>query len=96
MSHKWTYAENELCCRRYLEHYVLNKDNLSISDLTHLLEAELPEIGYNSIRLKLLNTRYLACQAGLQDSTVGSSSAHCSEGNKIAFQNVLKDLGISV
>ena len=95
MSHKWTPAENELCCRCYLQRYILNKETIPISALAHLLEPELPEISYNSIRLKLLNTRYLCCRAGLQDASVGSSSSHCSFDHEAAFQKILKEFGLS-
>ena len=83
--HSWTYQENEICCRRYLEHYVLKHENLSMSAFAKLLKLELPHLKETSIKNKISNIRYLSINAGLDDSMHCAPLANCSADNKKVF-----------
>lgn len=57
--HKWTYDENCLCCKLYLE-FALDKTPFkSIAELKYKVERALPQIKEGSIRMKLQNIKYL-------------------------------------
>ena len=92
--HEWTYQENEICCKRYLEHFVLTHSGLSASELVRLIKAELPHLKENSIRRKISNIKFLSTEAHLDDSMTCAASSNCSNDNKKAFQSLLQEYGI--
>lgn len=89
--HNWTYEENEICCRRYLEHYVLQSSNLSISEFVRLLKVELPHLKETSLRRKASNIKQLSIEAKLADSSNCAPSGNYSADNKQAFQKLLRE-----
>ena len=92
--HKWTYLENEICCRRYLQLFVLEHSNLTSSDLMRMLKKELPHLKENSLRRKISNIKYLSIEAGLTDSMKCASSENYSAENKQAFYALLREYGL--
>ena len=93
--HNWTYQENEICCRHYIEHYVLQHSGVSTSALVRLLKEELPQLKETSIKRKISNIKYLSVMAGLVDSSTIAPSANCSTDNKHAFSKLLKEYNLS-
>lgn len=89
--HRWTYEENEVCCRRYLERYVLRSSDLSVSAFVRLLKQELPQLKENSIRRKVHNIRHLSLEAQLNDSMNCPAEENCSSDNRKAFYTLLEE-----
>ena len=92
--HRWTYAENEVCCRHYLEQYVLHCGDLSVSAFVRLLKQELPQLKENSIRRKVHNIRHLSLEAKLNDSMKCTAESNCSSDNRKAFYTLLSEYGL--
>ena len=89
--HNWTYEENEICCRRYLENYVLRNSGLSMSTFAKRLKQEMPQLKETSIKNKISNIRYLSLNAGLADSMCCAPLANCSADNVAAFNALLRE-----
>ena len=92
--HMWTYLENEICCRRYLQIYVVEHSDLSCSDFVRQLKKELPHLKETSLRRKISNIKYLANEARLSDSMQCMPSANYSADNKKAFNALLREYGL--
>ena len=89
--HYWTYEENEICCRRYLESFVLKNSGLSMSAFAKTLKQEMPQLKESSIKNKISNIRYLSLNAGLADSMSCAPLANCSADNVAAFNALLRE-----
>ena len=92
--HNWTYRENEVCCKRYLEQYVLRRGDLSVSTFVRLLKQELPQLKENSIRRKVHNIRYLSLEAKLNDYMNCPAESNCSSDNRKAFYTLPSEYGL--
>ena len=92
--HDWTYLENEICCRRFFQHFVLEHSGLSSSDLMRMLKQEMPHLKETSLRRKISNIKYLSIEAGLDDSLKCASSANYSIDNKNAFCALMREYGL--
>lgn len=51
--HRWTLVEDEYCCKRYVEEYVIRKSNMDMSSFARLLSEELLEIKEGSLKMKI-------------------------------------------
>ena len=57
--HRWTFAEDKLCCQRYVEAYVIQQQDLPLSEFIRGLSAELPQIKPSSLRMKAQNIKQI-------------------------------------
>lgn len=94
--HRWTAEEDETCCRRFLEYYVINKSDIDTVQFLKMLAKEVPDISEGSLRMKIQNIKYLTVQAGLKDSSTIKGLSQCSAKCEKAFRKVMNDLNISV
>ena len=92
--HRWTMEEDTICCRRFLECYVLNRSNMDIVQFLRLLSKEVPDVSEGSLRMKIQNVKYLAARAGLQDTAEIKWLSQYSMQCERAFQNVVRELNI--
>lgn len=87
----WTYRDNEICCRRYIECCVLKNSGFSISAFARSLKQELPHLKENSIKRKISNIKYLSLEAKLDDSLLCAASSNYSADNRSAFFALLHE-----
>ena len=94
--HRWTMEEDEICCRRFLEYYVINKSNVDTVQFLQTLAKEVPDVSEGSLRMKIQNIKYLTVRAGLKDSSTLKWLSQYSMQCEKAFNKTLQDLKISV
>lgn len=94
--HRWTMEEDEICCRRFLECYVIDKSSLEISQFLKTLEDDVPGVSRKSLRMKFQNIKCLTALAGLEDSSALKWLSGYSRQNKKVFDKALEDLGIAL
>ena len=92
--HRWTMEEDEICCKRFLECYVIKRNRLDIVQFLQTLSKEVPDISEGSLRMKIQNIKYLAVQSGFKDTAnitwLSQYSLQCEK----AFKKALADLGL--
>lgn len=89
--YSWTYQDNEVCCRKFIEYYIIHQSDLRLSDFVRLLKLDLPDISENSLKWKVQNIKYLSAEAGMKDSLKCGTAAHCSPDNIKAFYTLLSE-----
>lgn len=94
--HRWTMEEDEICCRRFLEYYVVKRSNLDTVSFLQMLAKEVPEVPEGSLRMKIQNIKYLTEQGGISDTSNFKCLSQHSMQCKKAFDKALKALNISV
>ena len=90
--HRWTIAEDEYCCKRYIEEYVIKKSNMEMRSFTKLLSKELPEIKESSLKMKITNIKQLLMDMGIDDSLNVKPLKNYSTQNKRAMEKALKEM----
>lgn len=93
--HLWKYSEDKLCCKRYLEYFVLSKMNMSNSDFILVLQKELPNISIGSLRMKIQNIKQILLDNAILDTLNISPLANYSVQNKRAMDELLKEMRIN-
>lgn len=92
--HRWTFDEDLICCRKFLEYYVIEKSNEEISKFLAMLSLEVPAVSEGSLRMKVQNIKYLSMRAGFSDSVsikwLSQYSVQCEK----AFKQAVKELGL--
>jgi len=92
--HRWTLEEDLICCKRFLEVYVIEKRDMDTVSFLQSLAKEVPEVSEGSLRMKIQNIKYLTTHAGLDDSSqitsLGPGSMQCER----AFQETLEELDL--
>lgn len=92
--HKWLYEEDKLCCKVVIEEYVLRKSNKNLEDVLETLSYKMPDIGRNSLRMKIQNIKQLLKEAGI-DNTLNTKALYSySAQNKRAFEDVIRESGL--
>lgn len=86
--HRWTLAEDEYCCRRYAEEYVLRKSSMDMSSFVRLLSKELSEIKENSLKMKITNIKQILLDMGIEDSLIVKPLKNYSQQNKRAMEKL--------
>ena len=94
--HRWTLEEDEICCKRFLECYVMNKSNLDTVQFLQMLAKEVPDVPEGSLRMKIQNIKYLTVQAGLEDSSTIKGLSQYSMQCERTFNKAIHELKISV
>lgn len=92
--HRWTMEEDEICCRRFLECYVINKSNMETAQFVQMLSKEVPDISEGSLRMKAQNIKYLAVQAGLEETSTMKWLSQYSLQCERAFNKTVDSLGL--
>lgn len=94
--HRWTMQEDEICCRRFLEYYVVKRSNLDTVSFLQMLAKEVPDVPEGSLRMKIQNIKYLTEQEGISDTSNFKRLNSYSKQNKEAFYKALKGLNITI
>lgn len=92
--HRWTTEEDEICCKRFLEYYVIDKSNIDIVQFLKIIAKEVPDVSEGSLRMKIQNIKYLTVQAGLKDTSSIKWLSQYSMQCKKAFNKALQELNI--
>ena len=88
MSHRWTYFEDELCCKEYFNTYVVEKFPMPLSVFAGRLSLKLPDVPESSLRMKVQNIKQLSLNAGIKDSLLAKPLPNFSQQCKDAFADV--------
>jgi len=94
--HKWLYEEDKLCCKVIVEEYVLKKSHKDLESVLDYLSDELPDIGRNSLRMKIQNIKQLLIENGIENTLRTKTLYSYSSQNKRAFDEVVRELGINL
>ena len=93
--HRWTMDEDLICCKRFLEVYVIEQSDIDTVSFLQRLAKEVPEVSEGSLRMKIQNIKYLASQYGFEDSSsitsLGPGSMQCERAFNEAMDAL--DLG---
>lgn len=92
--HRWTMTENEICCKRFLEYYVVKQSNMDTAQFLQMLAKEVPDVSEGSLRMKIQNVKYLSVQAGLKDTSTLKWLSQYSIQCERAFKKALIELGL--
>ncbi len=92
--HRWTMEEDMVCCKRFLEYYVVNKSDIDTVQFLKMLAREVPNVSEGSLRMKIQNVKYLSVRAGLKDTSTLKWLSQYSMQCERAFYQVLKELDI--
>ena len=92
--HRWTMEEDMICCRRFLENYVVNKTNIDTVQFLKMLAKEVPAVSEGSLRMKIQNVKYLSVRAGLKDTLPLKWLSQYSMQCERAFYQVLREMNI--
>lgn len=92
--HRWTFAEDKLCCQRYVEAYVIQQQDLPLSEFIRGLSAELPQIQPSSLRMKAQNIKQILLVRHIPDTLSSAPSANYSRQNWDAMTCVLEEANL--
>lgn len=90
--HRWTEAEDQLCCERYLARYVVERSGLDAASFLRELQRELPEVPALSLKMKLQNCKQLLRERGIADTLAVSPLRNYSKQNQRAMEAALRAL----
>lgn len=90
--HRWTVEEDEICCKMFLEYYVIRQGRIDIARFLQILSEEVPEVSKGSLRMKMQNIKYLSVKAGLNDTFPLKWLSQCSSQCEKAFERVLSQV----
>ena len=93
--HRWTVEEDRLCCKRYLEYYVVSKCSMDVSQFITVLQKELPNIKPNSLKMKVQNIKQILIEKDIKDTLTLSPLANYSQQNASAMAVVLQEMNLS-
>lgn len=95
LKHRWTFEEDLYFCNKYLDFFVIQKSNMSLSDFCRLLLAsESAEINFNSARLKVQNIKEILIELHISDSLKTAPAKNYSKQNMRAMESALKQRGL--
>lgn len=92
--HRWTMKEDEICCKRFLECYVLDKSSVDFVKFIRALLKEVPEVSEGSLRMKIQNVKYLSMREGLKDTSTIKPLRQYSMQCEQAFKKTVLELGL--
>ena len=90
--HQWSYEDDYVCCRKYLEYVFEDETVHRLSEMVEALHLKLPHIAEGSIRMKLQNIKQVALDSGLEDSLDISPLSQYSVQCMQAFNAATDDL----
>ena len=92
--HRWTFDEDKICCKRFLEYYVIKKSDMDTAEFIDILGKEVPDVSSGSLRMKIQNIKYLTNKAGFEDSSTLTCLSQHSMQCERAFKNVLQEMNL--
>ena len=93
-NHRWTMEEDAICCKRFLEYYVIKQSSMDTTDFLKMLAKEVPEVSEGSLRMKIQNVKYLTVQAGLKNTSNIRWLSQYSSQCETAFKQAAAELGL--
>lgn len=93
-THRWTMAEDLICCKRFLETYVIQQKDTDTVQFLQMLVKEVPEVSEGSLRMKIQNIKFLATEEGIEDTSTITSLRQYSMQCKNAFYQTLNELNL--
>ncbi len=91
--HIWTYEEDLLCCRKYLEIVKSGSRGMGISEVAERISIFVPNVKMGSLRMKISNIKALSDDEGLSDGMAIAPLANYSQQNERAFKQALREIG---
>lgn len=64
--HRWTAEEDEICCKRFIERYVIKREELDTVQFLQELAKEVPDVSEGSLRMKVKISSIYPCKLGLR------------------------------
>ena len=92
--HRWTMEEDMICCKKFLECYVVNQSNIDTVQFLKMLAKEVPAVSEGSLRMKIQNIKYLSERAGIKNTCMLRWLSQYSMQCERAFYQVLKEMNI--
>ena len=92
--HRWTMEEDAICCKRFLEYYVLQGSNLDTIQFLQMLAKEVPDVSEGSLRMKIQNIKYLVEREGIENTSTLKWLSQYSVQCEKAFYQALRELNI--
>ncbi len=92
MKHTWSYQEDLICCREYLDRCIVNVRFQELDDFLNELSIKLPNIEKGSIRVKLQNIKKIMDEYDLIDVFDISPLKHYSNQCKRAFLQTIREI----
>ena len=93
--HRWTAEENYDFCVEYLYAYVIDREDLTLSEMARRMQNLYPHLKLSSIEKKLKNIRFLSIQNQLSDNATFSPLYGVSRQCEICFEDALSNLEIA-
>lgn len=84
----WSYYEDEICCKFYIENFIISQRDMSLSEAVRILSSKMTR-AKSSIRMKLQNIKQIVIEKGIFDSLDVSPLSNYSSQNLAAFENLM-------
>ena len=95
LKHRWTFEEDLIFCNKYLDFFVEQKSNVSLSDFSRLVLASVStEISFNSAKMKVQNIKAILIELNISDSLKTAPAKNYSKQNLEARKYALKQRGL--
>lgn len=95
LKHRWTFKEDLIFCNKYLDFFVEQKSNVSLSDFSRLVLASVStEISFNSAKVKVQNIKAILIDLDIADSLKAAPARNYSKQNLEAMKYALKQRGL--
>ena len=85
---RWSYEEDEICCKLYIEKFIVDQSSMPIDEFVKLLSSKIDRSA-GTIRMKVQNIKQIIIEKGLVDSLRISPLAHYSPQNLTVFENLI-------
>ncbi|MBR3785501.1 MAG: hypothetical protein IKJ77_03770 [Firmicutes bacterium] len=92
--HRWTMEEDLICCKRFLQVYVIEKSDMDTVSFLQSLAKEVPEVSEGSLRMKIQNIKHLTSLEGLENSSLITSLGPGSMQCKSALKQAMEELDL--
>ena len=93
--HRWTAEENYDFCVEYIYAYIIDREDLTLAEITQRMQALHPHLKRSSIEKKLKNIRFLSIERELDDSATFSPLYGYSTQCWVCFEDALRNLVIA-
>lgn len=92
--HRWTVEEDTICCKKFLDYYVIRQSDMDIAQFLQMLAKEVPDVPDGSLRMKMQNIKFLAKREGLRDTSSFTGLSQYSIQCEKAFYQIIKEMNI--
>lgn len=95
LKHRWSYEEDLHFCNKYLDFFVVENSDISLSDFSRLVLASgITEISFNSAKAKVQNIKAILIDLNIPDSLKVAPARNYSKQNLKAMKFALKQRGL--